>query len=224
EILLMILCNLLLFSLNPPSGSFSDKYCRPIHIYSLQQLINSLRIFRMREMLSKAETPPSAQDLLLYRFVIGKFEATARRIAEIKEKERQKTLEEILYFVIVQKFLDNDPTGRVDFWPNQEQKLESVLSPEAFKMIRSHLSLVLGESNVGPLDTTVQIRKLKLGKLYAASTMYGYFLRRVDQRFQLERSMKTLPEGFIGGKVRYEDASLLNPLWVPNSLIRIVKS
>ncbi|KAK6947367.1 Protein of unknown function DUF760 [Dillenia turbinata] len=170
----------------------------------------------------QAETSPSVQDLLLYR-----------RIAEIKEKEKQKTLEEIIYVVIVQKFLDNDismipkisassdPTGRVDFWPNQERKLESVHSPEAFEMIQSHLSLVLGERNVGPLDTIVQISKLKLGKLYAASIMYGYFLRRVDQRFQLERSMKTLPEGFIGDKVGYEDPSILNPLWDPDSLIRI---
>uniref|UniRef100_A0A5B6ZND1 UV-B-induced protein n=1 Tax=Davidia involucrata TaxID=16924 RepID=A0A5B6ZND1_DAVIN len=128
----------------------------------------------------RGETPPSSQDLLLYK-----------RIAEVKEKERQKTLEEIIYCLIVQKFLDNDismipkisatsdPTGRVDFWPNQEHKLESVHSPEAFEMIQSHLSLVLGERVVGPLDTIVQISKIKIGKLYAASIMYGYFLRRL---------------------------------------------
>ncbi|GAY66332.1 hypothetical protein CUMW_247890, partial [Citrus unshiu] len=103
------------------------------------------------------------------------------RIAEVKETERQKALEEIIYCLIVQKFVENDismipkiretsdPVGRVDFWPNQEQKLESVHSPEAFEMIQSHLSLVLGERLVGPLDTIIQISKIKLGKLYAAS-------------------------------------------------------
>ncbi|KAK9275810.1 hypothetical protein L1049_023081 [Liquidambar formosana] len=168
------------------------------------------------------ETPASSQDLLLYR-----------RIAEVKEKERQKALEEIIYCLIVQKFVDggismipkisatSDPTGRVDFWPNQEQKLESVHSPEAFEMIQSHLSLVLGERVVGPLDTIVQISKIKLGKLYAASIMYGYFLRRVDQRFQLERTMKTLPEGFKEDQVSFEDPTLANQLWDPDSLIRI---
>lgn len=117
----------------------------------------------------------------------------------------------------------SDPVGRVDFWPNQEQKLESVHSPEAFEMIQSHLSLVLGERLVGPLDTIIQISKIKLGKLYAASIMYGYFLRRVDQRFQLERTMKTLPEGFDEDKVRYEDRepSPMSRLWDPDSLIRI---
>ncbi|XP_061982577.1 UV-B-induced protein At3g17800, chloroplastic-like [Populus nigra] len=157
-----------------------------------------------------------------------------KRIAEVKEKERRKALEEIIYSMIVHKFLDNDismipkisptsdPTGRVDFWPNQEQKLESVHSPEAFEMIQSHLSIVLGERLVGPLETTVQISKIKLGKLYAASLMYGYFLRRVDQRYQLERAMNTLPKGFDEDRARFEDPSPANRLWDPDSLIRIL--
>ncbi|XWS49505.1 hypothetical protein CRYUN_Cryun12cG0008800 [Craigia yunnanensis] len=156
-----------------------------------------------------------------------------KRIAEVKEKERQKTLEEIIYCLIVQKYVDNEislipkimatshPTGRVDFWPNQEQKLESVHSPEAFEMIQSHLSLVLGDRMVGPLKTIVQISKIKLGKLYAASIMYGYFLRRVDQRFQLERTMKTLPEDFKKKQARFEDPAPGKQLWDPDSLIRI---
>jgi hypothetical protein len=156
-----------------------------------------------------------------------------KRIAEVRVKEKQKALEEILYCLIVHKFVDNsismipkitatsDPVGRVDFWPNQEQKLESVHSPEAFEMIQSHLSLVLGERVVGPLDTIVQISKIKLGKLYAASIMYGYFLRRVDQRFQLERTMNTLPKGFNEDRARFEDPAPANRLWDPESLIRI---
>lgn len=135
-------------------------------------------------------------------------------------------LEEIIYCMIVRKFLDrsismipkisasSDPGGWVDFRPNQVQKLESIHSPEAFEMIESHLSLVLGERLVGPLDTIVEISKIKLGKLYAASIMYGYFLKRVDERYQLERSMKTLPEGF-------EDPAPANRMWDPDSLIRI---
>lgn len=156
-----------------------------------------------------------------------------RRIAEVKEKETQKTLEEIIYCLIVQKFVDSDismipkitatsdPVGRVDFWPNQEQKLEAVHSPEAFEMIQSHLSLVLGDRLVGPLDTIVQISKIKLGKLYAASVMYGYFLRRVDQRFQLERTMNTLPDGFNEDEGRFAYPSSQNRLWDPDSLIVI---
>lgn len=170
----------------------------------------------------REETPPSSRDLLLYK-----------RIAVVREKERQKVLEEIIYCLIVQKFVEknismipkisatSDPAGRVDFWPNQEQKLESIHSPEAFEMIQSHLSLVLGERLVGPLDTIVQISKIKLGKLYAASIMYGYFLKRVDERYQLERTMKTLPEGFNENRLSFEDPGPANRLWDPDSLIRI---
>ncbi|CAA0843252.1 Protein of unknown function (DUF760 [Striga hermonthica] len=167
-----------------------------------------------------------AQDLLLYE-----------RIAKVKEKERRKTLQDIMYCLIVQRFLENrismipkititssDPSGRIDLWPNQEQQLESVHSPEAFEMITSHLAIVLGEQAMGPLDTIIQISKIKLGKLYAASIMYGYFLRRVDERYQLERSMGTLPEGF--GEEEQQALSLDEPvsekqLWDPDSLIRI---
>lgn len=152
----------------------------------------------------------------------------------MREKERRKALEEIIYCLIVQRFVDNDillipkisetldPTGRVDFWPNQEQKLESVHSPEAYEMIQSHLSLVLGERVVGPLDTTVQISKIKLGKLYAASIMYGYFLKRVDERFQLERTMKTIPDGSNKEQESSEDPAPLKQLWDPDSLIRVL--
>ncbi|XP_059656896.1 UV-B-induced protein At3g17800, chloroplastic [Cornus florida] len=170
----------------------------------------------------REEAKLSSQDLLLYK-----------RIAEVKEKERRKALEEIIYCLIVQKFVDNgismipkilatsDPIGRVDFWPNQEQKLESVHSAEAFEMIQSHLSIVIGEPVVGPLDTIVEISKIKLGKLYAASIMYGYFLRRVDERFQLERSMNTLPERIKKNQMRFDDPAPANQLWDPDSLIRI---
>lgn len=143
-------------------------------------------------------------------------------------------MEEIIYCLVAWKFVENnismipkitetsDPTGQVDFWPHQEQKLESVHSPEAFEMIQSHLSLVLGERVVGPLETTVQISKIKLGKLYAASIMYGYFLKRVDERFQLERTMKTLPEHLGKDRDSFEEPSPANRLWDPDSLIRVL--
>nr|XP_017221388.1 PREDICTED: UV-B-induced protein At3g17800, chloroplastic [Daucus carota subsp. sativus] len=172
---------------------------------------------------TQREEATSSQDLALYR-----------RIAELKEKERQMAVEEIIYCLVVQKFLDSgisliqkvsatsDPVGRVDFWPNQEDKLKSVHSPEAFEMIESHLSLVLGDRVVGPVNDIVQISKLKLGKLYAASIMYGYFLKRVDERFQLEQSMNTLPEGFKEEQPTFQQPEPQSPFWDPDSLIRLM--
>lgn len=171
----------------------------------------------------KAETSPSLNPLY-------------KRIAEVKEKERQKTLEEIIYCLIVQKFVEKeitmipkitpttDPLGRVDFWPNQERKLESVHSPEAFEMILSHLAVAVGDRMVGPLDSMVQISKIKMGKLYAASIMYGYFLRRVDERFQLDKIMKTLPDDFDKDQVMFNDPAPGQGLrlWDPESLTQIL--
>ncbi|GMJ06653.1 hypothetical protein like AT1G48450 [Hibiscus trionum] len=137
----------------------------------------------------------SATDLVLHR-----------RIAEVKANERNRALEEILYALVVQKFMDanvslvpaitpssTDSSGRVDTWPSQEDKLLVQLhSPEANEMIQNHLSLILGDRS-SDLSSVAQTSKRMIGQVYAASAMYGYFLKRVDQRFQLEKTMKILP-------------------------------
>ncbi|XP_031404571.1 UV-B-induced protein At3g17800, chloroplastic-like [Punica granatum] len=147
---------------------------------------------------TKEESSAAGTDLVLYR-----------RIAEVKANERRKALEEILYALVVQKFMDSDvslipsvssssdPSGRVDMWPSQEGKLERLHSPEAYEMIQNHLALILG-NRAGGSSSVAQISKLRVGQVYAASVMYGYFLRRVDQRFQLEKTMKILPGGSDG--------------------------
>jgi len=129
-----------------------------------------------------------------------------RRIAEVKEKERRRTLEEILYALVVQKFVEAgvslvpalshsiDSSGRVDQWTETvEEKLQRLHSSEAYEMIENHLALILGQRQG---DATIAaISKLRVGQVYAAPVMYGYFLKRFDQRFQLEKTMKSLPWG-----------------------------
>jgi hypothetical protein len=144
---------------------------------------------------SKEEPTPTGNELVLYR-----------RIAEVKEKERRRALEEILYTLVVQKFVESgvslvpalaqstDASGRVDNWPTEDGKLERLHSPEAYEMIENHLTLILG-NRFSDSATLPPISKLRVGQVYAASVMYGYFLKRVDQRFQLEKSMKSLPWG-----------------------------
>uniref|UniRef100_A0A2P2KN88 Uncharacterized protein n=1 Tax=Rhizophora mucronata TaxID=61149 RepID=A0A2P2KN88_RHIMU len=85
-----------------------------------------------------------------------------------------------------------DPSGRVDTWPSQEDKLERLHSPEAYEMTQNHLALILG-NRLGDGTSVAEISKVRVGQVYAASVMYGYFLKRVDQRFQLEKTMKILP-------------------------------
>ncbi|XP_057951192.1 UV-B-induced protein At3g17800, chloroplastic [Malania oleifera] len=144
----------------------------------------------------KQEEPSaSGTELVLYR-----------RIAEVKANERRKVLEEILYALVVQKFMDagvslististpSSSDSQVDTWPSQDEKLVRLHSPEAYEMIQNHLALILG-NRLGDSTSVAQISKLRVGQVYAASVMYGYFLKRVDQRFQLEKTMKILPHG-----------------------------
>ncbi|KAL6175718.1 hypothetical protein ACLB2K_052357 [Fragaria x ananassa] len=168
---------------------------------AVEQQLEQLQTARdAEEKKEKEEASTSGTDLVLYR-----------RIAEVKANERKKALEEILYAMVVQKFMDanvslvpsiapaaSDPSGRVDAWPSQDDKLERLHSPEAYEMIQNHLSLILG-NRLDDSTSLAQISKLKVGQVYAASVMYGYFLKRVDQRFQLEKTMKILP-GSLGGE------------------------
>lgn len=151
----------------------------------------------------------------------------------MKERERQKAIQDIMYCLIVQKFMERDISmipkiitssspdliTEIDTIPHQESKLESVHSSDALEMIQSHLSLNLGEGFVGPLSTIIQMSKLKLGKLYAASIMYGYFLKRVDERYQLERRMNTLPD--VKKLPNMFDDAKPNPFWDLESLVQI---
>jgi hypothetical protein len=76
-----------------------------------------------------------------------------------------------------------------------------VHSAEALELVREHLGSVLGgpggaEAPDAPppfSNALVRMSKLQAAQVYAASVMFGYFLRRVDARFQLERTLGTLP-------------------------------
>ena len=75
---------------------------------------------------------------------------------------------------------------------------DKVHSAEALELVREHLGSVLGGGGAdgapAPFSNAlVRMSKLQAAQVYAASVMFGYFLRRVDARFQLERSLGTLP-------------------------------
>ncbi|KAI4329974.1 hypothetical protein MLD38_028293 [Melastoma candidum] len=163
---------------------------------AVEQQLEQLQTDRDAE--KKEEPSATGTELVLYR-----------RIAEVKANDRKKALEEILYALVVQRFMDanvslipsmspSDPSGRVDTWPSDQEKIERLHSPEAYEMIQNHLALILGNRLDDP-SSVAQISKLRVGQVYAASVMYGYFLKRVDQRFQLEKTMKILPNASEDG-------------------------
>uniref|UniRef100_A0A1J3IUF3 UV-B-induced protein, chloroplastic n=1 Tax=Noccaea caerulescens TaxID=107243 RepID=A0A1J3IUF3_NOCCA len=193
--------------LESPAGQFlSQILVSHPHLVpaAVEQQLEQLQTDRDSDGQNKDASSVPGTDLVLYR-----------RIAELKENERRRTLEEILYALVVQKFMEanvslvpsispsSDPSGRVDTWPTKVDKLERLHSPEMYEMIHNHLALILG-SRIGDLTSVAQISKLRVGQVYAASVMYGYFLKRVDQRFQLEKTMKNLPGGSNESKTSVE--------------------
>ena len=123
------------------------------------------------------------------------------RIGDIRLRQRQATVEDLMYAAVLQKFV----AAGVDLLPPLDGRSEigsvdlrkltvEVHSKEALEMVKNHLFQLLGEGANQFSTAMVKISKLQAAQVYAASVMFGYFLRKVDKRFKLERQMGTLPK------------------------------
>ncbi|KAK4440508.1 UV-B-induced protein, chloroplastic [Sesamum alatum] len=126
-----------------------------------------------------------------------------RRIAEFKKHECRDAVEEVMYMLIFHKFNEMRVhliprlskcvyNGRLEIWPSKDWELESIHSFEVLQMVREHLSAVVGWksiSNVTASWATTEIQRFRLCKLYAASILYGYFLKSASLRHHLERGL-----------------------------------
>merc|ERR1711966_231464 len=127
-----------------------------------------------------------------------------KRIEQMKVLERRSGVQDVMYANILQKFL----TIGVDMLPPLDDedvllrgvdltKLTSgVHSVEALEMVKEHLMGMLGPQTQNAYSNTlVRMSKLQCAQMYAASIMFGYFLRKADKRFKLD-SAKALEELF----------------------------
>lgn len=72
--------------------------------------------------------------------------------------------------------------------------MEGVHTREAVELVREHMMQLMGRTALMPPTVTLKMSKLQMAQVYAASVMFGYFLRRVDNRFQLARQSGMLPQ------------------------------
>lgn len=82
--------------------------------------------------------------------------------------------------------------GRLEIWPAKDWELESMYSREVLEMVRGHVYAVTGlraNSSVTDHWATTQIRRQQLSDIYAASILYGYFLKSVSTRHHLENTL-----------------------------------
>ncbi|QDZ19540.1 DUF760 domain-containing protein [Chloropicon primus] len=126
-----------------------------------------------------------------------------QRMDEVRDLEMTRNLEDLMYFAVVERFTSlgvsmlsplNDVVD-IDGNSDLENLTKGVHSVESLEMVRSHLMQVLSGPTGSPppnLNSVLKISKLQAAQVYAASVMFGYFLRRVDARFQLEKAMGLL--------------------------------
>ncbi|KAJ4954775.1 hypothetical protein NE237_011558 [Protea cynaroides] len=127
-----------------------------------------------------------------------------RRIAELKEQECQIVVEDVMYMLVVHKFSEINVAmvprfcinhGRAEIWPSKDKELQSIHRDEVLEMVREHVATILGwrgKSNVTEnwtSRTTTQLQRLQLGRVYAASVMYGYFLKSACLRHNLDQHL-----------------------------------
>ena len=102
-----------------------------------------------------------------------------------------------------------DVTCETDETADGDSTLEAltrgVHSVEALDLVREHVLAVMGQTAMAVASAKLKLSKLQMAQvrfaygishlsthvsqIYAASIMFGYFLRGVDKRFQLERSL-----------------------------------
>lgn len=134
---------------------------------------------------------PDNSELVLYK-----------RMEQAKANDERNSLEDVMYISVLEKFVELG----VDMMPHIQQGqaeasqamfqalTEGIHSKEALDMVKDHVRSIMGPAAMAFANTMLQISKLQAAQVYAASIMFGYFVRRVDKRFQLERSLGLLAE------------------------------
>jgi len=136
------------------------------------------------------EAPQESTELVLFE-----------RIQQVKLQQQRRSVEDLMYASILHNFVSN---LKVDLLPsldgvveiggsNYKALTEGAHSTDAIALVKEHLAGLLGDSPVSSY-AKMKISKLQAAQVYAASVMFGYFLRRADRRFQLDRSLGTLPK------------------------------
>ncbi|CAK0743020.1 hypothetical protein CVIRNUC_001438 [Coccomyxa viridis] len=123
-----------------------------------------------------------------------------RRMEEVKRSEQRATVEDLMYASVLEKFVE---VG-VDMLPTLESISESqetlkaltegIHTKEALDLVKEHVRGIMGPAAMSFANAMIKMSRLQAAQVYAASIMFGYFVRRVDKRFQLERSLGMLPQ------------------------------
>lgn len=119
-----------------------------------------------------------------------------QRVLEVKSRDRARVATELLYLKVCGAFLELgvplSPSlregGAVNLgsW-NLASLTSGLYSKEALELLREHLLRVIGSPQSMSRTTVVHIALFQASQVYAMSALFGYYLRRVEARFRLEK-------------------------------------
>lgn len=96
----------------------------------------------------------------------------------------------------VPEFFSNDGEGGNLLWqyvqsmsPETVAQLSKPASSEVFKIMEQNIVQMLGNIPSQHFDVTITTSRENLGRMLFSAMMNGYFLRNVEQRMALEKSM-----------------------------------
>lgn len=124
----------------------------------------------------------------------------SQRIQEVKMAETAVAIEDLMYICILEKFQGIGVNMLAQLGPIHEDMdalkalTEGIHTREALEMVKEHMLGAMGPASMAFADTVIKMSKLQAAQVYAASIMFGYFLRRVDSRYQLTKQIGMLPE------------------------------
>lgn len=140
-----------------------------------------------RDIVAEAQIPP--QDALVLR----------KRMGEVRKTERVRIATDLLYLKVCAKFRQVKVplippiggSGAVRFGPLDLNVLTSdIYSADALEVVRDHLFQIVGQQGKHSFMEDLiglQMALFQVGQVYAMSALFGYYLRRFDARFQLEK-------------------------------------
>ncbi|KAL5724938.1 hypothetical protein ACHQM5_008139 [Ranunculus cassubicifolius] len=192
-------------SVNTPfePSSQEGKYMK-----SILQNQRSLFLFAVSEQLDELVTHRDSADSLKNQNPGSLESVLHRRIAEIKQNECQIAVEDVMYMSIAYKFSEVEVpmlpkiskcitnNNTLSILSSKSRELKSIHSLDVQEMVKEHLGAVLEmrrmSTSVEGLATT-KIGMHHLGRIYATSIMFGYFLKSACLRRDLASRVRYPP-------------------------------
>jgi hypothetical protein len=125
-------------------------------------------------------------------------EVLRRRIIAVRLQDRLQAVRELMYLKVCNKFIKMQvpliPTLKdVDEvrWDNESVNLKGlteIFTSDVLEFVRVSIAEIIHENGVPYGAPEIMIARFQAGQIYGMAALFGYYIRNVGARFQLEKS------------------------------------